>query len=96
MNSVYLKRLSEAKPSFGILRFDIRFSAVRCSFRVKFYTSVRVPVIKNSGLSGLGLATLITNQLLTAKDPLPIQALRSMFCGTLAQCQPGRTPDRSG
>ena len=30
MNSVYLKRQSEAKPSFDILRFDIRYSAVRC------------------------------------------------------------------
>ncbi len=31
MNSVYFKkRLSKAKPSFEILRFDIRYSAVRC------------------------------------------------------------------
>jgi hypothetical protein len=27
------KRLSEAKPPFDILRFDIRYSAVRCSAR---------------------------------------------------------------
>ena len=38
MNSVYLKRLSEAKPPFEILRFDIRYSAVRCSVRVKLPT----------------------------------------------------------
>ena len=42
MNSVYLKRLSEAKPSFEILRFDIRYSAVRCSVRVKFQLRCRV------------------------------------------------------
>ena len=31
MYSVYFKkRLSEATPSFEILRFDIRYSAVRC------------------------------------------------------------------
>ena len=42
MNSVYLKRQSEAKPSFDILRFDIRYSAVRCSFRVKFHARFRM------------------------------------------------------
>jgi hypothetical protein len=31
MYSIYfIKRLSAAKPSFEILRFDIRYSAVRC------------------------------------------------------------------
>ncbi len=31
MYSIYFKkRLSEATPSFEILRFDIRYSAVRC------------------------------------------------------------------
>jgi hypothetical protein len=31
MNSVdYINGLSEAKPPFNILRFDIRYSAVRC------------------------------------------------------------------
>jgi hypothetical protein len=35
MYSVYfLKRLSEAKPHFDILRFDIRYSAVRCSIHL--------------------------------------------------------------
>ena len=29
VNSALLKRLSKAKPSFEILRFDIRYSAVR-------------------------------------------------------------------
>ena len=38
MNSGYLKRLSEAKPSFEILRFDIRYSAVRGSVSMKFHT----------------------------------------------------------
>ena len=27
----FKKRLSKAKPPFDILRFDIRYSAVRCS-----------------------------------------------------------------
>ena len=31
------KRLSEAKPPFEILRFDIRYSAVRCSDTVKIH-----------------------------------------------------------
>jgi hypothetical protein len=30
----FIERLSEAKPSFEILRFDIRYSAVRCSARL--------------------------------------------------------------
>ena len=30
---LFKKRLSAAKPSFDILRFDIRYSAVRCSAR---------------------------------------------------------------
>jgi hypothetical protein len=35
MYSVYFKkRLSKAKPSFDILRFDIRHSAVRCSIKL--------------------------------------------------------------
>ena len=34
-----LKRLSKAKPSFEILRFDIRYSAVRGSVSMKFHTS---------------------------------------------------------
>ena len=34
MYSIYfIKRLSEAKPAFEILRFDIRNSAVRCLIR---------------------------------------------------------------
>ena len=33
-----LKRLSKAKPPFDILRFDIRYSAVRCSGYLKFHT----------------------------------------------------------
>jgi hypothetical protein len=34
MYSVYfIIRLSEAKPPFEILRFDIRYSAVRCSIQ---------------------------------------------------------------
>jgi hypothetical protein len=32
MYSIYfIKRVSEAKPPFDILRFDIRYSTVRCS-----------------------------------------------------------------
>ena len=35
MYSIYsIKRLSEAKPPFKILRFDIRYSAVRCLIQV--------------------------------------------------------------
>ena len=30
MLSILIKRMSKAKPSFVILRFDIRYSAVRC------------------------------------------------------------------
>ena len=42
MYSVYFKkRLSKAKPPFDILRFDIRYFAVRCSGHLKFHTSVR-------------------------------------------------------
>ena len=36
MYSINLKkRLSRAKPSFEILRFDIRYSAVRCSIQAR-------------------------------------------------------------
>jgi hypothetical protein len=36
MYAVYFKkRLSKAKPSFDILRFDIRYSAVRCYGQLK-------------------------------------------------------------
>ena len=36
MYSVFFKkRLSKAKPPFDIIRFDIRYSAVRCSGAVK-------------------------------------------------------------
>jgi hypothetical protein len=38
MYSVYLKRLSIAIPPFDILRFDIRYSAVRCPNYVWFHT----------------------------------------------------------
>ncbi len=45
MYSVYFKkRLSKAKPPFDILRFDIRYSAVRCSGHLWFHTSVRMEV----------------------------------------------------
>jgi hypothetical protein len=37
MYAVYFKkRLSKAKSHFDILRFDIRYSAVRCSGHLKF------------------------------------------------------------
>ena len=45
--SILLKGLSKAKPPFDILRFDIRYSAVRCSVRVKFHTSVQVSSFKS-------------------------------------------------
>ena len=38
MYSVYFrKRLSEAKPPFDIPRFNIQYSAVRCSGHPKFH-----------------------------------------------------------
>ena len=44
MHSVYLKKgLSEAKPSFDIRRFDIRYSAVCCSGHLKFHKVSGVP-----------------------------------------------------
>jgi hypothetical protein len=33
--SILLKGLSKAKPSFEILRFDIRYSAVRCLNQIR-------------------------------------------------------------
>jgi hypothetical protein len=36
-SNYFIKRLSAAKPPFVILRFDIRYSAVRCSVRVVSY-----------------------------------------------------------
>jgi hypothetical protein len=47
MYSVYFKkRLSKTKPSFDILRFDIRYSAVRCSGQLRFQPMCRVSAIK--------------------------------------------------
>ena len=48
MNSVYLKRLSEAKPSFEILRFDIRHSVVRCSGHLKSHISYQGVEVLNT------------------------------------------------
>jgi len=36
--SIFIKRLSAAKPPFEILRFDIRYSAVRCSGQAESHT----------------------------------------------------------
>ncbi len=42
MYSIYFKkRLSKAKPSFDILRFDIRYSAVRVSLVLRFAVQPR-------------------------------------------------------
>ena len=48
MNSVFLNRQSTAKPSFNILRFDIRYSAVRCFVRVKFHAGLQVSGFSDS------------------------------------------------
>ena len=42
-----LKRLSEAKLSFEILRFDIHYSAVRCSVCMKFHMRVQGLLLSN-------------------------------------------------
>ena len=39
---VVYKGLSRAKPTCEILRFDIRYSAVRCSVQMKFHMRLRV------------------------------------------------------
>ena len=52
MYSVYFKiRLSKAKPPFDILRFDIRYSAVRCFDQLKFH--MRDSEVQGSKVKGL-------------------------------------------
>ena len=45
-----LKRLSEAKPSFEILRFDIRYSAVRCLIQPIEAASLIIKIPCHSGV----------------------------------------------
>ena len=43
---LFKKRLSAAKPSFDILRFDIRYSTVRCSARLSAAKAVSLIIKK--------------------------------------------------
>ncbi len=45
---LFKKRLSKAKPSFDILRFDIRYSAVRCSGHLKFHIRFQAVEVLNT------------------------------------------------
>ena len=46
--SFLLKRLSKAKPHFDILRFDIRYSAVRCLINLNHRNSQFDPMGDNN------------------------------------------------
>ena len=78
MYSIYfIKRLSEAIPPFDILRFDIRYSAVRCLIRAVEATRLIVKISWHFGVVSYemfrfpGSGVYVKSELLTSELPGP-------------------------